>query len=58
MTYEYNPYTLGMYSDQNTEDRDSTEEETEGEENISTDKETKQESHAYLNQSKYSQRNP
>ena len=55
MTYEYNPYTLGMYSDQNTEDRDSKEEETEGEENISKDMETKEESHAYSNQSEYSQ---
>ena len=37
MTYEYNPYTLGMYSDQNSvaensEDRDYKDEEDEGDE--------------------------
>ena len=55
MTYEYNPYTLGMYSDHKTEDTDSKEEEVGGEEDISKDMETKYESHAYSKQSEYSQ---
>ena len=51
MTYEYNPYTLGMYSDhssviENTEDIDSKEEEVEDG--------TKYEYRAYSEQSKYS----
>ena len=61
MTYEYNPYTLSMYSDQNsatenTEDRNSKEEELEDvtkDENATREKETEDTSHGDSENSQY-----
>ena len=62
MTYEYNPYTLSMYSDtnsatENTEDRNSVEEEVDDitkDENVTNEKEIKDESHGDSENSEYS----